>query len=78
MKVQTNYWEERFKNLPNYIVVGRDMDGVTGYTVLHKNDEKEYLSGCYHSKIMNGLSMNKSEMQKLADEMNKTSENISV
>lgn len=66
-----NYWEERFNNLPNYIVVGRDMDGITGWTVIHKNDEREWQSGCYRSKIMNGLSMLKSEMQKLADEMNK-------
>ena len=72
---QTNYWTERFNNLPNYIVVGRDMDGITGYTVVHKNDEREFLSGFYHSKIMNGLSMSKSEMQKLADEMNTKSEN---
>lgn len=68
---QKTYWEERYENLPNYIVVGRDMDGVTGYTVLHKKDEREYLSGCYHSGIMNGLSMRRSEMQELADEMNK-------
>jgi len=47
------------------------MDGITGYTVLHKKDEAEYLSGCFHSNIMNGLSMSKTEMQKLADKMNK-------
>ena len=62
--------QERYEKLPNYIVVGRDMDGVTGYTVLHKKDETEYLSGCYHSSIMNGLSMSKLEMQKIADDMN--------
>jgi tRNA(Met) C34 N-acetyltransferase TmcA len=46
------------------------MDGVTGYTVLHKKDEKEYWSGCYSMSIMNGLSMRRSEMQELADKMN--------
>ena len=66
-----SYWEERYKKLPNYIVVGRDMDGITGWTVVHKDDEKQFYSGCYHSKIMNGLSMKKSEMQELADKMNK-------
>lgn len=70
LKKQTNYWVERFNNLPNYIVVGRDMDGVTGYTVIHKKDESEWNSSCYRSEIMHGLSMNKSDMQKLADEMN--------
>ena len=71
---QTNYWEERFNNLPNYIVVGEDMDGITGYTVIHKKDEKQWRSGSYHMSIMNGLSMVKSEMQKLADEMNSKEE----
>jgi hypothetical protein len=69
-KTQKNYWEERFENLPDYIVVGRDMDGVTGYTVIHKKDEVEFHSGCYRGEIMNGLSMNKSKMQELADKMN--------
>jgi hypothetical protein len=71
MKTQVkNYWTERYNKLPNYIVVGRDMDGITGYTVIHKKDEREFKSSMYRSEIMNGLSMNKSEMQKLADEMN--------
>ena len=70
-----NYWEERYDNLPDYIVVGRNMDGITGYTVIHKKDEKEWNSSCYHSSIMNGLSMIKSDMQKLADEMNTKFEN---
>lgn len=68
---QKSYWEERYENLPNYIVVGRDMDGVTGYTVIHKKDENEWKSTCYRSSIMNGLSMSKLEMQTLAAEMNK-------
>ena len=70
-----NYWQERFKNLPNYIVVGRDMDGITGYTVVHKNDEAEFYSSCYSSLITHGLSMRKSEMQELADKMNNDENN---
>jgi hypothetical protein len=66
-----NYWEERFEKLPNYIVVGEDMDGITGYTVIHKKDERQYRSGSYNMGITHGLSMSKSEMQKVADEMNK-------
>lgn len=67
----TNYWTERYNNLPNYIVVGRDMDGITGFTVVHKDNEREFYSGCYSSEIMNGLSMSRNEMQDLADKMNK-------
>ncbi len=66
----TNYWEERFNKLPDYIVVGEDMDGITGWTVVHKKDESKYRSGCYNMGITNGLSILKSEMQKLADKMN--------
>jgi hypothetical protein len=71
MATQKNYWEERFEKLPNYIVVGEDMDGITGYTVIHKKDERQYRNGSYNMGITHGLSMIKSEMQKLADEMNK-------
>jgi hypothetical protein len=70
-EIKKTYWEERYESLPNYIVVGEDMDGIVGYTVVHKKDEREFRSGCYNGSIMNGLSMNKAEMQKLADEMNK-------
>ena len=65
-----NYWQERYDNLPNYIVVSRDGDGVDIYYVVHKKDEREFYSGCYHSSITHGLSLSKVEMQKLADEMN--------
>ena len=65
-----NYWKERYEKLPNYIVVGKDMDGVTGWQVVHKKDENAYYSGFYHSSITHGLSMSKSEMQELANKMN--------
>lgn len=71
MITQKNYWESRYEKLPDYIVVGKDMDGITGYTVIHKKDENQFRSGCYSSKITNGLSMSKLEMQNLADKMNK-------
>jgi hypothetical protein len=66
-----NYWTERYNNLPNYIVVGEDMDGITGFQVVHKDNEREYRSGCYRGEITHGLSMNRQEMQDLADKMNK-------
>ena len=73
-KVKKTYWEERYESLPNYIVIGEDMDGITGYTVIHKKDERQYRSGCYNMGITNGLSMKRSEMQELADKMNKNGE----
>jgi len=71
-----NYWEERYKNLPNYIVVSADGDGVDYYTVVHKKDEREFYSGCYSSTITHGNSLRKAEMQKLADEMNKQEDGL--
>jgi hypothetical protein len=58
----------------NWIVVGSDMDGLTGYQVVHKLDEKDLRSGSYWGGISKGLSLNKSEMQKLADELNAKNE----
>ena len=65
-----NYWQERYDNLPNYIVVSRDGDGLDYYQVVHKKDENLFYSGCYPSTITHGFSLSKVEMQKLADEMN--------
>jgi len=66
-----NYWTSRYNNLPNYIVVGSDMDGITGYQVIHKDNEREWRSGCYSSEITHGISMNKQVMKDLADKMNR-------
>lgn len=70
-KVKT-YWQQRYDELPNYIVVGQDGDNCTSYSVIHKKDEKQYRSGCYSSQIIiGGYSLSKSEMQKVADKLNK-------
>jgi hypothetical protein len=68
---QKNYWVERYENLPDYIVVQQDMDGLTGYTVIHKKDENEFYSRSYRGSIILGLSLDKSKMEKLAKKMNK-------
>ena len=57
-----------------WVVVGKDMDGLTGYSVIHSLDVKSYLSGTYWGSIMRGLSLNKAEMQALADELNAKNE----
>ena len=65
---QTNKW----------LVVGKDMDGITGYSAVHESDIAEYRSGCYWGGIAQGLSMNKQEIQKLADELNARNESAPV
>jgi hypothetical protein len=69
-----NYWTERYNNLPNYIVVGEDLDGINGFFVIHKSNEKEFQSGCYDLDIIQGFSGDQSLMKVLADKMNKEAE----
>lgn len=62
-------------NIENkWIVVGTDMDGLTGYQVVHSLDKRSLLSGSYCGSITRGLSLNKAEMQKVADELNAKNE----
>ena len=58
----------------DWIVVGSYMDGVPAFQVVHKLDEKDLRSGSYWGGIVKGLSMNKSEMIQLADELNAKNE----
>jgi hypothetical protein len=57
-----------------WIVIGKDMDGLTGYTVVHSLDSRDYLNGNYWGGIIKGLSLDKAEMQTLADQLNAKSE----
>jgi hypothetical protein len=57
-----------------WVVIGKDMDGITGYAAVHSTDVAEYRSGCYWGGIAQGLSMHKAEIQKLADELNAKNE----
>ena len=57
-----------------WVVIGKDMDGIIGYSAVHTSDVAEYRSGSYSGSIAKGLSMNKSEIQLLADELNARNE----
>lgn len=61
-------------NENKWIVIGKDMDGLIGYSVVHSLDAKSYRSGCYWGGITKGLSLHKAEMQLLADELNAKNE----
>lgn len=60
--------------MENWIVVGSDMDGLTGYQVVHKLDERDLRCGSYWGGIVKGISLDKKEMQQLADQLNETNE----
>jgi hypothetical protein len=53
-----------------WVVIGSDMDGLTGYQVVHSTHAHKIRSGCYWGGIVEGLSLNRAEMQELADKLN--------
>ena len=53
-----------------WVVIGSDMDGLTGYQVVHSTHAHKIRSGCYWTGIVEGLSLNRAEMQELADKLN--------
>jgi len=61
-------------NTNNWVVVGRDMDGITGYSVVHKDDVRSLTSGMYWGGIIKDLSMDKQAMEKVAAELNAKNE----
>lgn len=58
----------------NWVVVASDMDGLTGYQVVHKLDAIQVRSGSYQGSLVKGLSLNKQEMEQLAQELNDKNE----
>ena len=69
----SNYWKD-FADQNKWLVIGSDMDGISGYQVVHSSDYLEVKSGSYWGGLTRGLSMSKSEMQKLADALNEKNE----
>lgn len=61
-------------NEHKWVVVGKDMDGIIGYAAVHTTDVREYQSGTYWGGIAKGLSMNKAEIQQLANDLNDRNE----
>ena len=68
-----NYWKE-FADQNKWLVIGSDMDGLTGYQVVHSRDYRKVRSGTYWGGLVKGLSLDQSEMQTLADELNAKNE----
>jgi hypothetical protein len=53
-----------------WVVVSSDMDGLTGHQVVHSTHAHKIRSGCYWGGIVEGLSLDRTEMQALADKLN--------
>jgi len=64
----------KMTNQTKWVVVASDMDGLTGYQVVHSLDVECVRSGSYWGGIVRGLSLRKSEMEQLAFELNAKNE----
>ena len=64
-----NYWQE-YADQDKWLVIGSDMDGLTGYQVVHSKDALDVRKGSYWGGVVKGLSLNRAEMQTLADQLN--------
>tara|TARA_R110000868_G_scaffold225732_1_gene478010 strand:- start:983 stop:1237 length:255 start_codon:yes stop_codon:yes gene_type:complete len=71
-----NYWKQKQKEelAMGWLVVAKDMDGLTSYLVCHALDAPDVRTGSYWSGVTRGSSLNKQEMQDLADELNAKNE----
>jgi hypothetical protein len=67
--MKKNYWKEQ-ADQNKWIVVGSDMDGLTGYQVVHSTHAHKIRSGCYWGGIVEGFSLDKEALQKVADKLN--------
>ena len=47
------------------------MDGVPTHEVVHSTDLESIQQGMYYAGVVQGMSMNRDEMQRLADRLNK-------
>ena len=52
-----------------WVVVASDMDGLTGYQVVHSTHANKIRRGVYWSGIVEGLSLDRNAMQELADKL---------
>jgi hypothetical protein len=57
-----------------WVVVSSDMDGLTGHQVVHSSDVATVRSGSYLGGLVKDLSLDRAEMQKVADELNARNE----
>jgi hypothetical protein len=64
-----NYWEE-YANQNKWLVISSDMDGLTGYQVVHSQDARDVRLGSYWGGVVKHLTLNKAEAQAFADRLN--------
>ena len=68
-----NYWEEKRKRelAQGWLVLASDMDGLTGYQVVHALDAPSVRKGYYGAGCVNHLTLNKAEAIARAEQLNK-------
>ena len=68
-----NYWKEKRKTelAQGWLVVASDMDGLTGYQVVHALDAPDVRNGSYWGGCVDHLTLNKAEAEARAAQLNK-------
>jgi len=71
-----NYWQQKREEelATGWLVIGSDMDGVTGFQVVHALDAPSVRSGCYWGGVVKKLTRDCKEAQNYADELNAKNE----
>jgi hypothetical protein len=59
------------KQANNWIIRSSYMDGVPTHEVVHSTDLESIQQGMYYAGVVQGMSMNRNEMQRLANRLNK-------
>ena len=70
--MQTNYWKRKKEEelAIGWLVVSKDMDGLTGHQVVHALDADDVRRGCYWGGVSKCYTLSWAEAQRVADELN--------
>lgn len=68
----TNYWKQKREEelAIGWLVVARDMDGLTAFSAVHALDADDMRRGSYWGGISKCLTLDPAEAQRVADELN--------
>ena len=67
-----NYWKEKREQelAQGWLVVSSDMDGVTGYKVVHALDVNDVRRGSYWGGAVKHITLNSKEANEFASQLN--------
>lgn len=71
-----NYWQQKREEelAKGWLVIASDMDGLTGYQVIHALDAPSVRGGAYWMGVVKKLTLDRKEAQDYADKLNAKNE----